>query len=445
MSRCLEDSKCLFHLDVWGVMLGSDLLLVLDPAIDAGEVEYRTRMVLSFWKGSKPPQIRTLTTSDLMEDAEAIKNAAAVWLILVDEGSGSAYEAIGQAQDAHKPTLISLPGGEKIVSDYEDGIISCPLDAEPAVVCSVLRTLWSQAPVLMDLKREIKLLRAHEGGLCGQIAQLDEELRMAAQLQKEFMPTELPRVGGVGFDVLWRPAGYVSGDIYDVIRLDETHIGLFIADAVGHGVPAALMTVNIKRSMPTKLIDDSCPDGYRLYTPGEAIGILNSEMVKHQTGKVRFATACYGIIDTQTNQLTVARAGHPYPLILRADGQTETIEPEGGLLGVFPDEVFEEATVQLNPGDRVLLYSDGFEVAFDTEEDKANEGGRKKLANEQYAEEFEDLRHGNAEAALDRLAQRLNMQSGSLNQRDDLTVVCMTVSEPATSTAQEDEPTANAA
>ena len=232
------------------------------------------------------------------------------------------------------------------------------------------------------------------------------------------MPTVLPAVGGVHFDVLWRPAGYVSGDIYDVVRLDESHIGFFIADAVGHGVPAALMTVHIKRSMPTKTIDPEVVGGYRLYSPGEAIGVLNREMLKYQTGKVRFATACYGIIDLETHELTVARAGHPYPLILRADGGTDTIEPEGGLLGVFPDEVFEEQTVKLEPGDRVLLYSDGFEVAFPTnEESDGDKPGRQKLANNQYCKEFEDLRNGHAQLALDRLAQRLNMQSGSLNQR----------------------------
>lgn len=425
-------------------MRGQDLLLVVDPVFDAGDVENRVRGALSFWHGSDWPKIRKASTHDFVEETQTLEGAAAVWLILEDEASSLAYQAIGIVQESRLPALISLTGGERVVSAYEDGIVSCPLDADPGLLSSVIRSLWSQAPVMADLQREIKLLRAHENGLCGQIAQLDEELRMAAQLQKEFMPTELPTVGGVGFDVLWRPAGYVSGDIYDVIRLDETHVGLFIADAVGHGVPAALMTVHIKRSMPTKLIDPSRESGYRLYTPGEAIGVLNQEMLKHQTGKVRFATACYGIIDTETNQLTLARAGHPFPLILRADGHTETIEPEGGLLGVFPDEVFEEATVQLNPGDRVLLYSDGFEVAFDGSEEETKHG-RKKLANDQYAEEFEDLRNGNAEAALDRLANRLNMQSGSLNQRDDLTVVCMSVSEPAAISAQDTPSAASAA
>ncbi len=425
-------------------MRGLDLLLVVDPVFDAGDVENRVRTALSFWHGADRPKVRQITTHTFVEDEPSLQDTAAVWLVLEDEGSSLAYQAIGLVQESQLPALISLTGGERVVSAYEDGIVSCPLDADPGLLCSVIRSLWSQAPVLADLRREIKMLRAHESGLCGQIAQLDEELRMAAQLQKEFMPTELPSAGGVGFDVLWRPAGYVSGDIYDVIRLDETHIGLFIADAVGHGVPAALMTVHIKRSMPTKQIDESSDTGYRLYTPGEAIGVLNQEMLKHQTGKVRFATACYGIIDTETNQLTIARAGHPYPLILRADGHTETIEPEGGLLGVFPGEVFEEATVQLEPGDRVLLYSDGFEVAFDGSEEETK-NGRKKLANDQYAQEFEDLRHGNAEAALDRLAQRLNMQTGSLNQRDDLTVVCMTIHKPAVSSARVIGPTASAA
>ena len=91
------------------------------------------------------------------------------------------------------------------------------------------------------------------------------------------------------------------------------------------------------------------------------------------------------------------------------------------------------------------MHSDGCELAVPSECESSGTG-RKKIAPDQYVEEFEDLRHGNAEAALDRLAQRLNMQSGSLNQRDDLTVVCMTISDPAESSSCELEPpSANAA
>ena len=72
---------------------------------------------------------------------------------------------------------------------------------------------------------------------------LDEELRLAARIQCEFLPQEFPTMAGVGFDVLYRPAGYVSGDTYDVQQIDDRLVAFYVADAVGHGVPAALLTM----------------------------------------------------------------------------------------------------------------------------------------------------------------------------------------------------------
>ena len=76
------------------------------------------------------------------------------------------------------------------------------------------------------------------------------------------------RFGDVTFDVLFRPAGYVSGDLYDVQRLDEDHVGFYVADAVGHGVPAAMMTVLIKHGMPMEQVSGN---GYRSRPPEEAL------------------------------------------------------------------------------------------------------------------------------------------------------------------------------
>ena len=79
------------------------------------------------------------------------------------------------------------------------------------------------------------------------MTRLDEELRLAAKLQQDFLPKQLPQVGPIHFHSLFRPAGYVSGDLYDVMRLDEKRVGFFPVDAVGHGMPAALLTMFIKR------------------------------------------------------------------------------------------------------------------------------------------------------------------------------------------------------
>ena len=103
------------------------------------------------------------------------------------------------------------------------------------------------------------------------------------------------------------------------------------------------------------------------------------------------------------------------------------LEPEGGLLGVFPEEVFEVAEVQLEPNDRLLLYSDGFELAFP----EAGSENKNKIANEHYATEFEKLRHGSLCKGLAHLGELLDLQAGSLNQRDDLTVLGVSVSADA--------------
>src|SRR2546428_9984628 len=173
----------------------------------------------------------------------------------------------------------------------------------------------------------------------------------------------MPEVGRVRSHTLFRPAGYVSGDLYDVMRLDERNVGFYLADAVGHGLPAALLTMFVKQALQTREITPG-GDGYRLLDPSETMRRLNNRLIDQNLSHATFATALYGTIDVDTLRLTVSRAGHPSPIILRADGRAEALEPEGSLLGIFPDETYDSCTTQLHPGDRVIAYTDGVEVAF---------------------------------------------------------------------------------
>ncbi|MEO0587391.1 MAG: PP2C family protein-serine/threonine phosphatase [Planctomycetota bacterium] len=360
----------------------------------------------------------------------------AAWLIVTgDDERGD--ERLAELDEAHVPTLVSADDSSITAGG---GAVWLPADADEQAIAATLRALWVQGSTVEVLRAEVKLLRLHQTGMADQIGKIDEELRLAAQLQKEFLPESVPEVGDCRFGVLWRPAGYVSGDIYDVERLDEKHIGIFLADAVGHGVPAALMTMFIKRSLRTKEVG---PDGYRIVEPGEALARLNTDMAERQTGKVRFATAVYGVLNTETRVLRIARAGHPFPMWLKADGTTEMLEPDGGLLGVFPEDTFEQSEITLGQGDRLLIYSDGFEMAFpDENTGKGKAEHKRSIANERYTEEFEDLRIGTPIRALHRLETRLEQQAGSLNQQDDLTVVCLGIGtdaiEPAATIHQAD-------
>jgi len=384
--------------------------------------------VLALWPAKQRPVVTQFTIEQALADENIFDRCRAVWFILEGGESSELHELIARLQDRHRAAIISRPFETlPIGSTYQDNVMVAPFDAPPVAVCAMLRTLYGQSEIVRALLMEIEILNAHNGGLATQFDKIDEELRLAAQLQREFLPGDVTGHAGIDFRVLFRPASYVSGDIYDIIRLDDRHIGFFIADAVGHGVPAALMTVYIKRSLRTGNRSEDAGKELRIIPPSEALAHLNRDMIRQQQGHVRFATACYGIIDCETRKLSFARAGHPYPLILRATGELEWLEPDGGLLGVFPDETFDTVEVQLNEGDRLLLYSDGFEVAFP---DVLGKNGQKsRMASDAYTEEFRALSQGTLDEAFIRLAKRLDEQSGSLNQIDDLTAVLVSIGE----------------
>ena len=107
------------------------------------------------------------------------------------------------------------------------------------------------------------------------------------------------------------------GDIYDVARLDEDHVAFFVADAVGHGMPAALLTIFLKRTLQTK---EFTKDGYRLISPDEALAHLNKELVQQQLSMCQFVTMAYAILNTKTLELSWSRAGHPSPMLLKTSG-----------------------------------------------------------------------------------------------------------------------------
>lgn len=263
------------------------------------------------------------------------------------------------------------------------------------------------------LRAELSLRQKRDDTLKYFMQQFDEEQRLAARLQQDFLPKVLPQVGRVHFDCLFRPASYVSGDFYDVMRLDEKHVGFFIADAVGHGMPAALLSMYIKRALITKEITAT---GYRLLSPGESLGRINQALIEQELSSATFATALYGYINTDTLAVTFATAGHPSPVLITTDGRFEPLEAEGSLLGVFPDEVFTDGHATLTPGDRLFVFTDGIEVAFASDQ---------TIDTQQWKGELLARRQLSTRALLDDLAHHLDTEAGSLTPKDDLTIITL--------------------
>jgi serine phosphatase RsbU (regulator of sigma subunit) len=190
------------------------------------------------------------------------------------------------------------------------------------------------------------------------VENLSEQMRLAGLVQQDFLPNKLPKSDKIRWAATFLPAEWVSGDIYDIVRIDEKHIGFYVADVVGHGIPAALLTIFLKQAL---VMRETVENKYRIFSPAEVMKNLNTHMAEQKLSGYQFATCCYCLLDIETMQLTYARAGHPYPILIKPNEQPQQLEIRGSLLGIFAQAEYTQQTIQLQQGDKFLLYSDGAE------------------------------------------------------------------------------------
>lgn len=395
------------------------IVVALDGRIERA-AEWRRHLTRFADESQSRGTVHECSTSAL--DAIDFASADAILMLDGHSDAAGATAVMDIAENAGVPVVALVDATNRLREDLQfAGALVLDASADPVRVWSALQGVLHRQDEINRLKSEAALTQRFQGGLKGEIARMHEELQLAALVQREFLPRETPIVHGVEFACMWRPTNYVSGDIYDVIQLDEDRVGIFIADAVGHGVPAALMTMVISRSLTTRDIDDA---GVHVLPPSDVMKRLNTEMIRRQGRSTRFATAVYAVIDCRSRTLRLAGAGHPPPLLLRRDGTTFPLETSGGLLGVFDDENYDEVEVELEFDDRLLFYTDGFEQAFGTMTERHN----RRLPTTQYRREFDRLRDWPSAAAMvDTINQRIDDQAGSLHQVDDLTLICVHV------------------
>jgi len=291
-----------------------------------------------------------------------------------------------------------------------------PADAPSAELASKLEAAAALQPAIKRLLAASRPSRDDGGPAEEKTALLDEQLQLAARLQQDFLPARLPEVGPVRFGVLFKPAGWVSGDIYDISRLDERIVSLYVADAIGHGLPAALLTMFIKKAFQTKRI---FANTYHIVAPHEALGELNADICRQELSNCQFCTAVYCLIDVESLTITYASAGHPMPLLVSPDGCVAPLAGPGGpLLGVFPDETFHSARRELQRGQRLVLYSDGVLDALGSVGGDPAGGLKAFLAETAGAPR---------ETVLLELAARVEAGLGRLDEKDDITVVIMDI------------------
>ncbi len=390
--------------------------------------------VLAKWpRRDSPVCAEFLTIEQFAERAEKLrpgvdKDAGPAALIVLEEDFPHAaiLQLIDRLQRQLVPALLLFPRLDAERQSFQrGGVMVDAWDAGADRIAHVLYALGERQEIVHTLARDLRVAHCSQGGLRGEMDKLHEEMNLAASVQRELLPRAMPKVAGLAFATMFRPVGYVSGDIYDVREIDEHRVGFFLADAVGHGVPAALLTVALSRGLVTS---DRDGDRWRVLEPADVLTRLNQDLCLRQQGGTRFATAVYGVVDARTRSVTIAGAGHPPPLIFGPSG-VRRVETEGPLLGVFEEAEFDQAEVVLEPGETLIIYTDGMESAFPSEADGAN----LQKPTTGYLRHLHELARaagapgGSLEEATRVLGGMIDDQAGSLHQVDDITTLAVGV------------------
>lgn len=183
---------------------------------------------------------------------------------------------------------------------------------------------------------------------------LRRDLERAEVIQRALLPRSPPPMEGYCIQAVYRPGQHVGGDLYDVVRLGERHLAFYLADATGHGVTSAMLSVLFKQ----RLVLVDAGSGLPL-APATVLDAVNRSICEAHAAPGLFLTAVFGLLDTSDASLTLASAGHPPVLHLRESGEMRLIRRTGPALGLTPDAQFRQERLQLAAGDRVFLYTDG--------------------------------------------------------------------------------------
>ncbi|HTS51500.1 MAG TPA: SpoIIE family protein phosphatase [Bryobacteraceae bacterium] len=231
------------------------------------------------------------------------------------------------------------------------GSVDLAVEAMRRGACDFVQKPWDNARLLETVRKQT----AQAAERLEAQRSIKSEMEIARHVQQKLFPHENRRLATLDFAGQCLAAREVSGDYYDFFDTGEDGLGFVLADVSGKGVAAALLMANLQasfRSQPREA----------LRHPAEALRTVN-QLFYESTPPEHFATLFFGHYDDRTRRLSYANCGHLPPLVMRADGSIERLMPTATVIGVFKQWISETRTVDLHPGDTLVLFSDGITEA----------------------------------------------------------------------------------
>ena len=238
-----------------------------------------------------------------------------------------------------------------------------------------------------------------------QLISLRRELDLAGRIQQSVLPSEFPPTDGYEIHALVEPAGEVSGDFYDVMRVEGGCVGMVVADVSDKGVPAALLMMASRTLLRGAAIG--------LGNPARVLSEVNDLMCDNNPQSM-FVTVFFCVLDPVEGTVTFANAGHPSPIVVRRDGVISSLESaENVVLGLLPGAGYDLFSVSLEPGDAVFMYTDGVTEAVN--------GAGEEFGEEKLMEVLSSEPVTSAAGCSARVVESVREFAGGLAQSDDIT------------------------
>jgi sigma-B regulation protein RsbU (phosphoserine phosphatase) len=261
--------------------------------------------------------------------------------------------------------LTSNSDGDALARGLEagaDDFLSKPFRAPE------LRARLTAGARVVAMQREVveknRLLTSALGEIRSLYSALDHDLEEARRLQQSLLQDRFRRFGNVDVSVWLQASGHVGGDMVGFFPVSSKVLGTFSLDVSGHGVASAMIAARVAGILSVASPDQNIAlmrreDGSLAALPPDMAAWRLNAMILKELQSDRYFTMCLGFLNRMTGILRLVQAGHPNPVVMRADGRIEQIGTGGLPIGLIPEATYTTTEVRLCPGDRVLMYSDG--------------------------------------------------------------------------------------
>ncbi len=289
-----------------------------------------------------------------------------------------------------------------------------------------LRARMNAGQRVLRMERELHAKSQRLAGALDELQSLydaiDRDLVQARKIQESLVPERFCTFGKTQVSMLLKPCGHVGGDLVGLFCPGENRLGVYSIDVSGHGITSALMTARLASYLSGRFLDQNIALTRRLERffvmrpPGEVARILNDRLLA-DAGVEEYLTMAYATVDLRSGRFGMVQAGHPHPVLQRADGRIEYLGQGGLPIGLIPGADYTCFQGHLRAGDRLFLYSDGFTESENLKGDMLGEDGLARLLRAQADRRGPEM--------LDDMYWQLREREGGSAMADDVSAVLL--------------------